>query len=683
MKPTVLVIDDDRMIRQILEDILNEAGFQVIQAAGGEEGCRIACDILPDVVLVDLVMPDWDGLVVCSYLRNQAALAHTPIILMTAYRDMEASVNPFQVGADDYISKPFNRSELIARIKGNLLKKQFLKSNNNKARHYDALLEISDAVITATDAGTALKEIVRKISQHLEDVDRCSIALIREDEDSCFVVATTADLLRPSFRIDLNHYPEIRRVMATAKPLLIEDVSRNPLMADILPAFEDRDIGAIMVFPVVHAPRVVGAIIVRIAHRDGGVPLEDIAFCRLVSNVVVAALKSNNFFDLLWEEAESLRDIKSRLEADLKIKEIYEHLFEHASEGLIAFSDSGQVVFANRCMLEMVGYARVELQGRSLVDLFGDEVDALLRACLEKKARQNLNHARFDMPFTSRNGQSFIFSVSIGEQLPHDQLRVAAFRDVTEKRMIEDDLLQIKASLEDANAKLLQADRARAEFLNTAAHELRTPVTIVSGYCALLAETDQSQLTHDQRSYVMEVVDAADRLVDLINNLLDLSRLDSGKMTLDVRAGDLVKSVSRFLHDHESLVNKKSLHLHTQFPDTCLALFDEENIYRVLVNLLGNAIKFTPAGGDIRVRLEDAGALVCLVIEDTGKGIPEESFPELFQEFSQVDKQDSLVGSGLGLYICRKIVEAHHGKIWVESQLGKGSRFTFSLPKPS
>ncbi|WP_432822995.1 ATP-binding protein [Trichloromonas sp.] len=682
MQPTVLVIDDDRMIRQILEDMLTDAGFNVILASGGDEGCRIAIEFLPDVVLVDLVMPDRDGLSVCSGLRKQPGLNHVPIILMTAYRDMEKLVNPFQVGADDYVSKPFDRCELIARIKGNLQKKQLLKSKDCKARHYDALLEISEAVYSSTDAGTALKEIVRKISQHLDDVDRCSIALIREHEDCGYVVATTADLLRPSFRIDLMNYPEIRQVMTSGRPLLIDDVSHNPLMVDFLPAFEGRNISAIMVFPVIHSQRVVGAMIVRIAHPgEGEVSSEDVAFCKLVSNVVVAALKGSNFFDLIWEEAESLRNAKHHLERDLKVKELYEQIFENASEGLIAFMASGQVVYANRCMLEMVGIDRAELNDASLTALFGGEVLQRLADCSGQKKHGSANGCRFDIPFTSRSGQARVFSVSISREAAHDELRVAAFRDVTDKRRIEEDLLQTKANLEAANAGLVKADRARADFLNTAVHELRTPVTIVSGYCSLLAETDKVQLTSEQRSYVEEALEASDRLADLVNNLLDLSRLESGSMALDLQPHDLVATAREFLHDYESLLRKGQLQLDIHFPDRCTALFDEEKIYRVLVNLLANAAKFTPRGGKITIRLEETDNAVLFTIEDTGKGIPAEGMDGLFEEFSQVGKQDSRKGSGLGLYICRKIIESHHGRIWAESQPGQGSRFSFSLPK--
>ena len=682
MRPTVLVIDDDRATREILSDLLRDAGLDVVLASGGEEGCRLACENPPDAVLVDLFMPGWDGLEICRFLRAQPTLKQIPILLMTAHTDQEGLINPFHVGADDYISKPFDFDELLARVQGNLLKKQSIDSRDNKARHYDALLKITDTLSENGDAVAALKEIVRQISSHLESVDRCSIALVRESEGSAYVMATTADIQRPTFRVDLKNYPEIRQVMATGRPLLIENLAENPLIAEILPVFEERDISAILVFPVVDARRVIGAMIIRISRPGEGVDRDEVNFCRLVSSVVVTALKTSDFFQLVWEEAEVLRVAKERLEEDLRIKQAYEELFENASEGLIAFSPAGDIAYANRCLVDMVGELPSCLIGVSLAELFGAEVQERFLSCPVARDDSAGASGRFDIGFVPKVGEPRAFSVSIGGRPVLNGLRVAALRDVTDRRRMEEDLLRVKELLEETNAALIKADQARTEFLDTAVHELRTPVTIVSGYCSLLAETDQGQLSDEQRVYVEEAVAAADRLADLTNNLLDLSRLESGSMPLAVERCDLVATIRDFLHDHQPLLEKSRLTLNTTLPESALALYDEERIYRVLANLFGNAVKFTPIGGTIHLRLEETDDAVRFSIEDTGKGIPEEALPRLFEQFYQVDRGDSRHGSGLGLYICKKIIQSHHGQISVESRLGNGSRFSFTLPKP-
>ncbi|MEJ2201745.1 MAG: HAMP domain-containing sensor histidine kinase, partial [Desulfuromonadaceae bacterium] len=274
-------------------------------------------------------------------------------------------------------------------------------------------------------------------------------------------------------------------------------------------------------------------------------------------------------------------------------------------------------------------------------------------------------------------------SVSLAGEPVRGELRVAALRDVTKTRKMETELLQTQAMLEQSNAELVKADQARTEFLNIATHELRIPLAVANGYCTLLAESDQSKLSEQQRDYIQQAIAATERLSDLIDNLLDLSRLDSGRMTLDLHPHDPVQTVEEFLNDYENLIDNKQFHFESRLPLHCKALFDPEKIYRVLVNLLSNAVKFTETGGEISIVLHDADDRVLFSIEDNGKGIAAEHIPLLFEAFSQVGKQENRAGSGLGLYICRKIVEAHQGRIWVESRVGSGSKFLFSLPKVS
>ena len=359
---------------------------------------------------------------------------------------------------------------------------------------------------------------------------------------------------------------------------------------------------------------------------------------------------------------------------------VYEQLFEFASVGLVAFNRQGEVVRANRHALETVGYTLEELQGINLTTLLN--ISSIRR--LLRRSRLGARAAiPFDVSVRTKSGESRLLSVSLNEKPLPDDLRVIAFREVTVRRRMERELQVTKSTLESANERLRMLDSARSRFLNTAAHELRIPVTIVNGYCSLLQETGTDNLTRPQQEYLNAAVESSDRLVDLINNMLDLSRFAAGKMMLDIDARDLQAVVAGVCRDFKPLMEKSELDFAVEIPvSSCPAAFDEEKIERVLVNLIGNAIKFTPAGGRIRVVLVDGEGEVCVCVEDTGRGIPEERIPELFDEFSQLDPGDSSRGSGLGLSICKKIIGSHQGRIWVESALDQGSRFSFTLPKP-
>jgi signal transduction histidine kinase len=252
-----------------------------------------------------------------------------------------------------------------------------------------------------------------------------------------------------------------------------------------------------------------------------------------------------------------------------------------------------------------------------------------------------------------------------------------------EIRVKERELTETKAALEKTHERLKQMDRVRAEFLNTATHELRIPVTIVNGYCTLLRDMGTENFTVQQNEFLEEAIKSSERLVDLINSMLDLSRLEAGKMIMDIEPRDISAVLDEVSRGFRHMAAASGLEIEVDSRSSCLAVFDDEKVHQVLANLVGNAIKFTPSGGRIHIALREGDESIVVSVEDTGKGIPENRISELFEEFAQLGREDSRKGTGLGLAICKKIIESHQGRIWAESVPGEGSRFSFSLPKPS
>lgn len=681
MQSRILVVDDDKFIRRFLEELLTEAGFSVIQAENGREGVRLALETNPEVILLDLVMPGMDGLETIHRLRSLPQFKFVPIIVLTARSDWEKTVNPFHVGADDYLSKPIDGDGLVARIRGNLLKKQAMEILDRKSRDYQALFEITESVNSSLETVEILRKIVNRIARDLDDVDRCSISVVQEDERYGYVLASSDDPGVYGHRFDLEKYPEIREAMKTRKAIRIDDVTRDPLLEEVRAKLSGKAFNAILVLPVICRQKVIGAMVVRTSRSSSGITRDEEEICQLVANVSGSALKNARCFERLCEESAILKNTKGYLEKELRIKTIYEKLFQNALEGLAAINGRGEVVFANRKALQMVGFSREELCGTSFVSLL--DFYSIRQVILHRR-RADQEPARavpFDVRVRKSNGEKRLISV-VFNSLPVDgDLHVVAFRDVTDRRAMEGELKETRDILRQANERLRQMDRTRADFLNTATHELRTPVTIVNGYCNLLKEMGTDNLTPQQVEFLDEAIKSSDRLADLINNMLDLSKLEVGKMTMDIGRRNLCDVVETVRGEMAPLVEQSRLEMEVLVGPACQALFDEEKIRRVLTNLIGNAVKFTPAGGKIRMLLEDNGEHVRVCIEDTGKGIPPERLPDLFNEFTQVGQEDTARGSGLGLSICKKIIESHRGRIWAESKPGEGSCFSFTLPK--
>lgn len=240
--------------------------------------------------------------------------------------------------------------------------------------------------------------------------------------------------------------------------------------------------------------------------------------------------------------------------------------------------------------------------------------------------------------------------------------------------------------LESANSKLKELDKLKSDFLSVATHELRTPLTVILGYNTMLAESLQQTLSPDQSQILGESITACKRLIRLVNSMLDITQIQTGKMQMNFAPADLRKIVSGVAALFQAEARAKGVNLHLQLPVHLPKLvMDSDRMEQVLVNLLGNALKFTPAGGNIRlgVRLSSGSGPVEISVSDTGIGIAPENLELIFDQFTQVRQhaaQRQREGSGLGLAIAKRIVEAHAGNISVNSTPGEGSTFTVTLP---
>lgn len=237
-----------------------------------------------------------------------------------------------------------------------------------------------------------------------------------------------------------------------------------------------------------------------------------------------------------------------------------------------------------------------------------------------------------------------------------------------------------------ANRKLQELDKLKSNFLSVATHELRTPLSVILGYNAMLEESLQDRLDESERQTLTESIAACKRLIRMVNSMLDISQIESGKMKMEFAASDLRRLVNGVVALFQQEARARHLRLNLELPARPLRVpMDAERIEQVLINLLGNAMKFTPAEGAITIRAHYQSELrqVEISVQDSGVGIAPEDQARIFDEFAQVrnaQADTSRDGSGLGLAIAKRIVEAHHGQLRVESTPGKGSTFFFTLP---
>lgn len=314
----------------------------------------------------------------------------------------------------------------------------------------------------------------------------------------------------------------------------------------------------------------------------------------------------------------------------------------------------------------------------------------------ESKKIQNLMGTRTTVVYPIYGGLDTAIGVLVAstkkrkdELSEYDYVMIQNFVDgvgiALEHAMLYSDLKKTSEQLRLANIKLQQLDKLKDEFVSLASHELRTPMTIIKSYLWMMLEKEKAALSDKQKLYLDRAYSSTERLINLVNDMLNVSRIESGRLTLNIKPVDIIEPANTVYAEILQKAQELGINLVIERPESLpKVLADKERIEQVLINLIGNSLKFTPKDGKITIALAPKDNTVIVSISDTGKGISKEDMPKLFQKFGMIGndylRKQSTQGTGLGLYLSKSIVELHEGKIWVESDgEGKGAKFSFTL----
>ncbi|MDD5730894.1 MAG: ATP-binding protein, partial [Candidatus Omnitrophica bacterium] len=336
-------------------------------------------------------------------------------------------------------------------------------------------------------------------------------------------------------------------------------------------------------------------------------------------------------------------------------------MVERMSEGVVMLDEKDELVIINPVARDMLGYYEKILSTEVLLKCMSGF--GLLSSIEEIKTGENAAWSKeyhLDSPYTRtiRIEAVYIRDVS-GKPLGISM----ALRDVTKEREI---------------------DQMKNEFVSLVSHELRTPMAAIKGSTDNILDGITGELNPVQKESLLIIKRNIDRLNRLISDLLDISRIEAGKILLNKKSIDIAALINEAAGLFQESAKEKNLTLSVSFANGLPWIeADPDKITQVITNLLGNALKFTPAGGKITVNASKNTDCVTIEVKDSGLGVPQDELTKIFDKFYQVKSQDGQVkakGTGLGLPISKGIVEKHGGKIWAESELGRGSKFSFTLP---
>ena len=389
----------------------------------------------------------------------------------------------------------------------------------------------------------------------------------------------------------------------------------------------------------------------------------------------------------LQERTIDAEKAQSEAEAATSAKE---DLIETIREPLLSLDSDLRVVEANRSFYDTFKVSPQETIGNLIYALGNKQWDIpRLRTLLEEilPTDNKFDDYEVEHDFATIGHKIMLLNArSITQKDSGSELILLAIEDITEKIRLQRELAEQTRDAEKAKFEAEAATRAKSDFLANMSHELRTPLNSIIGFSEVLQDEMLGTLNASQREDLQYILKAGKHLLSLINDILDLSKVESGKMELDVHSVTLkeVLDSSLVMHREKALRHGINLNLFMEPIMDMVIEADARKLKQILFNLLSNAVKFTPDGGSVHVMAKKiTGAQeVEISIEDTGIGIKLNDLPKLFKEFSQLDSvyDKKYEGTGLGLALTKKLVELHGGRIQVSSQYGKGSIFTFVIP---
>ncbi|GIX06997.1 MAG: hybrid sensor histidine kinase/response regulator [Candidatus Poribacteria bacterium] len=363
-----------------------------------------------------------------------------------------------------------------------------------------------------------------------------------------------------------------------------------------------------------------------------------------------------------------VREVTERVRAEQALRESeerYRDLFENANDLIQSVDREGRFLYVNRAWKERMGYTDEEIAKLRVFDVIHPDHLEKCRTILER-VLQGEKIGRVEVDFVTKRGEIITLEgdISCRYQNGRPIATRAIFRDITERK---------------------QLDRLKDEFISVVSHELRTPMTSIQGALGLLLMGAAGPLPEETRRLLEIAHSNTERLIRLINDILDLEKIESGKMTFHMRPVSLRRTIEQTLEATKGFADQYGVRLELEPGEDATVYADADRLAQVITNLVSNAVKYSPKGEAVRVRLERQNGRVRVSVEDKGPGIPEEYREKIFDRFTQVDSSTRRQkgGTGLGLAIVKAIVERLGGTVDFVSEVGQGTTFFFELPEYS
>lgn len=644
----VVVVDDSLTYRNQVKEALEAAGYLVDEAVSGEEGLALVAAVRPDAVVVDGVLPGIDGATMVRRLKSDSAFRSTPCLLLTATETPDDELRSLEAGADAYVHKSQDLAIILAKLSA-LLRRSRSAGQDSVPSLLRAkrLLAIDDSPTYLAELGSVLRAEGHEVI--LASSGEEGLDLLSRETVDCILL----DRLMPG----LSGQETCRLI------------KQSP---------EGRDIPLVMLTAQDDQAAVIEGM-----NAGADDYIAKSSDFDLLKARLRAQLRRKHFED----EHRRARESLVRRETE----ERFQRLLHSNIIGVIFGDVDGQITDANAAFLEMLGFSRADLEAGLLRNdvLTPPESRARDRLAIDQ-LKATGSAAPFSKEFYRKNGDRL--PVVLGMVLLDGPNTMVGFvLDRTAQKTAEEKIRDYTLALEGANRELAlakqqaeQTSQFKSSFLANMSHELRTPLNSIIGFAELLYDGHVQPDMPEHHEFLGDILTSGRHLLQLINDVLDLSKVEAGKLEFHPEQVELSRLIGEVLTVLRPLASRKQIRVETALDPQLKEVFlDAARLKQVLYNYLSNAIKFTPTNGRILVRTQTEGVSEFrLTVEDTGVGIAPEDVGRLFTEFEQLDAGTAKKhgGTGLGLALTKRLVESQGGSIGVTSVLGEGSSFRATLP---
>lgn len=443
--PIVLVVDDDALSRQIVAHSLAAAGIQCASVESGEQALAWIQEKTPSLILLDLVMPAPGGIEVLQAIRASPGTRNIPVVVLTSLDSDDDVVGAFGAGADDFIRKPFRPAELVARIRGQLRLRDYVDEIASKQRDAQIVLELTQTLASSLDLHQILFTVVKRIAEFVH-VDRCSIVVVEDPGEIGCVVATSDDQKLHDLQIRLDRYPEIRQVMMSGRPLVIDNAATHPLLEVVRSHVPSYAVTSLAIVPISYEDRPFGVLFLR-ARQQVAFGEHELSVARTVANATAIALRNARVIQRLKDRTERVAVARVNAERHLRLLKRYAAYFESAADGIMVIDGEGRILFSNPRARQIASYDEEELRGRKLDEMVVTADQARVQAVRAGFAR-GVYPQNEDIRVRREDGGEIVLSANFSSVLREENAILLSFRDVTRERAVDAELKTTKGFLE-------------------------------------------------------------------------------------------------------------------------------------------------------------------------------------------------------------------------------------------